>query len=175
MAIAAAAVTAVAVAGGLVWAAVVSAPSVTVPPPPDAPVLPYPPLTPPPTVLPPDFWGPRPRPEQPGTGLSTAGTKVTFGSGDKTKTVQLPPNVYVRAIANPWDMIDCFFPRCAALPAFLLQVVGGKLGVTVDADLTIWMDTGWMLPEEDRAFDWLFDGLGVAKGSEIRVGPPGTN
>ena len=173
--VAAALAAATMVAGGLVWAAGVNAPPGPFPEydrlPPPAPLP-----TPPPTVFPPDFWGPRSVPTPPGTGLSTAGTKVTFGSGSTTKTVQLPANVYVQRIVPPWSIVDCYHPPwCPRFPTFDLAVVGGKATITVAADLTLWIWGSDVAPGEEHVFDFLYEALGVARGSEIVPPRPGTS
>ncbi len=65
-------------------------------------------------------------------------------------------------------IVDCFRLPCAQEPFVTLQVLGGKSVATVDANLTIFMDAV-MPPGEEAAFDWLFQALGVAKGSEVRI------
>ena len=152
--IAVALATATLVAGGLVWAAVVNAPPGPFP---EYDKLPPPPIdaTPPPTVWPEGFWE---WPPVSNRGPSTAGSEVP-GIG------RLPPNIYV------WFRPSFVAPVIGYRnrpPGYGLGVVNGKSRIYVSGT-SLW--DPYIAPGEEGVFDWLYERLGVAKGSEQFSGP----
>ena len=107
-------------------------------------------------------------------GTATAGSMITIGDGSNERILQLPPNAYLLGkLSYASANVYCREWQCPRVPAVLLTVDGTKLIVIVDADLTIFMfSVGVPPPENVSAFDWLYETLGVPKGSEVRVGPP---
>ncbi len=116
-----------------------------------------------PPATPPAFWGPKEY--KPTTGPSTAGARITTNA--KTgRTTQLPPNIYVSGLIKEGDIIEPNPQFCPCFPpdnGVILSILGGKSFLVVSED-KIW--DPMISPDEEYAFAWLYQDLGVVRGSE---------